>query len=80
MRAVQGAGGFATVLHKGDPDRGAISLLVAERGEGKAVLERRMTPEFYLQMDRSSFIRRAGRLRLARMGRENVPNLIPIAG
>ena len=46
MRAVQTEGGFASVLHKGDPDRGAISLLVAERGEAKAVLERRMTADF----------------------------------
>jgi hypothetical protein len=46
MRRVQSEGGFASVLHKGDPDRGAISLLVAERGEAVAVLERRMAADF----------------------------------
>ena len=42
IRRVQAEGGFASVLHKGDADRGTISLLVAERGETRAVLERRM--------------------------------------
>jgi hypothetical protein len=46
MRQVQGDGGFASVLHKGDPDRGAISLLITERGQAKAVLERRMAADF----------------------------------
>ena len=46
MRQVQGEGGFATVLHRGDPDRGAISLLVVERGQAAAVLERRMAADF----------------------------------
>jgi hypothetical protein len=46
MRGVQGEGGFASILHRGDPDRGAISLLVVERGEAQAVLERRMTADF----------------------------------
>lgn len=46
MRRVQAEGGFASVLHKGDPDRGAISLLIAERGEARTVLERRMSADF----------------------------------
>ena len=46
MRQVQAEGGFASVLHKGDPDRGAISMLIAERGVAKAVLERRMAADF----------------------------------
>ena len=46
VRAVQGDGGFASVLHKGDPDSGTISLLVAERGQPQAVLERRMAADF----------------------------------
>jgi len=46
VRAVQGDGGFASILHKGDPDRGTISLLVAERGQPQAVLQRRMTADF----------------------------------
>jgi hypothetical protein len=46
VRAVQGNGGFASILHKGDPDRGTISMLVAERGQPRAVLERRMSADF----------------------------------
>ena len=46
MRRAQGEGGFATILHRGDPDRGAISLLVTERGRAEAVLERQMGPDF----------------------------------
>ena len=46
MRSVQAEGGFASLLHKGDPDRGAISLLVLERGEARAILERRMAGDF----------------------------------
>jgi len=46
IRRVQAEGGFASVLHKGDADRGTISLLVAERGKTRAVLERRMAADF----------------------------------
>ena len=46
MRGVEGQGGFATILHRGDPDRGAISLLVVERGRAAAVIERRMAADF----------------------------------
>ena len=46
IRSVQSEGGFASVLRKGDEDRGAIALLVVERGQAKAVLERRMASDF----------------------------------
>lgn len=46
VRGVEAGGGFASILHRGDPDRGAISLLVVERGRAEAVLERRMAPDF----------------------------------
>jgi len=46
IRGVQGQGGFASILHRGDSDRGAISLLVVERGNPQAVLERRMAADF----------------------------------
>ena len=46
IRRIQAEGGFATVLRRGDPDRGAISLLVAERGQERAVLERRLSLDF----------------------------------
>lgn len=46
MRGVEAKGGFATIIRRGDPDRGALTLLVASRGELKAVLERRMATDF----------------------------------
>lgn len=46
MRQAQGEGGFATVIKRGDDDRGALILLVAERGQPKAMIERRMGPGF----------------------------------
>jgi hypothetical protein len=46
VRGVQAEGGFASILHKGDPDRGVIGLLIAERGQPQAVLERRMAADF----------------------------------
>lgn len=46
VRGVQAEGGFASILRKGDPDRGVISLLIAERGRPRAVLERRMAADF----------------------------------
>lgn len=46
MRQVEGNGGFTTILHRGDAERGAISLLVASRGDPVAVLERRMAADF----------------------------------
>ena len=46
MRRATSEGGFAAILHRGDPDRGAISLLIVERGQARAVLERRMAAGF----------------------------------
>ena len=46
IRRVEAEGGFATVLQRGDPDRGAISLLVTERGRMTAVLERQLAADF----------------------------------
>ena len=46
MRQVQGEGGFATIINRGDDDRGALILLIAERGLPKALIERRMGPDF----------------------------------
>jgi hypothetical protein len=45
MRRVASAGGFATVLRKGDADRGAIMLVVISRGAHRALLERVLTSE-----------------------------------
>lgn len=46
VRQVQGEGGFASVLRRGDADRGTISLLIAERGCVAGLLERQMAADF----------------------------------
>jgi hypothetical protein len=46
MRRVEAAGGFATLIRRGDPDRGAITLLVSEKGVISAVLERQLDKDF----------------------------------
>ncbi len=46
MRQVQANGGFATIIKRGDDDRGALILLVAERGMPKALIGRRMGADF----------------------------------
>jgi hypothetical protein len=38
-------GDFATVVKKGDPDRGSLLILVASRGRHVACLERMLTPD-----------------------------------
>jgi len=40
MRRVVADGGFATILARGDAERGALLLVVTERGRHAAVLER----------------------------------------
>jgi hypothetical protein len=39
-RRVEASGGFATVLRRGDPERGSLLLLVTSRGRHVACLER----------------------------------------
>jgi hypothetical protein len=46
IRRVQSEGGFAAVLRKGDPDRGALTLIVRERGELRGFLERELGADF----------------------------------
>ena len=46
IRRAQSEGGFAAVLRKGDPDRGAITLIVRERGELRGFLERELGRDF----------------------------------
>ena len=41
IRAVDAAGGFATVLHKGERDAGTLALVIRER-DGTSVLYERM--------------------------------------
>ena len=43
VRQAEAEGGFGTILKRGDPDRGALVLLVACRGSHSACLERALT-------------------------------------
>ena len=45
MRRVEALGGFATIIKRGDPDRGALVLLVTARGIHHACLERALSPD-----------------------------------
>ncbi|WP_019834193.1 DUF1491 family protein [Sphingomonas sp. PR090111-T3T-6A] len=45
IRRVEGEGGHAAVLRRGDPEAGAILLLLAERGAPKMLLERLLDPK-----------------------------------
>ncbi|WP_114227488.1 MULTISPECIES: DUF1491 family protein [Sphingomonas] len=46
IRRAEALGGFGTVLHKGDPTRGTILLVVTERGDHRALLERRLQADW----------------------------------
>lgn len=46
VRRVSAEGGFAAILNKGDPDRGALVLLLRERGAFRGLLERQLGPDF----------------------------------
>ena len=46
MRCVEAGGGFATILQKGDPDRGTLTLILSKRGEFWGILERELGPNF----------------------------------
>ena len=45
LRKVQAAGGFATVLRKGDPESGALLLIIESRGKYLRCLERVLSLE-----------------------------------
>ncbi len=44
LRLAEQAGGFGTVLRKGDADAGSIILLLTERGKPMSTLERLLQP------------------------------------
>lgn len=46
IRRTEAGGGFATVLRKGDPDRGAVTLILQKRGEICGILDRELGPNF----------------------------------
>jgi hypothetical protein len=43
VRRAEASGGFAAIIRKGDPDRGALVLVVTNRGRHVACLERALT-------------------------------------
>jgi hypothetical protein len=45
IRLAERDGGFGAVLSKGDPTAGSIVIVLVERGERKAVLERLLLPD-----------------------------------
>ena len=45
LRNAEQAGGFGAVLKKGDPDRGALILIIGCRGEHFGCLERSLSPD-----------------------------------
>ena len=45
LRAVESAGGFATVLRKGEREAGTILVILAEKGESQRLFERMPNPE-----------------------------------
>ena len=47
MRRAEGGGGFAALLARGDPDAGAILILLRERGTIAALHERVLGPDGY---------------------------------
>ena len=53
-RKAESLGGFAAILQRGDPDRGTILLLIAERGQFVALLERRLAADFTYQWTKTA--------------------------
>lgn len=45
VRRAEAAGDFATILHKGDSERGALLLVISSRGRHVACLERMLSPD-----------------------------------
>jgi hypothetical protein len=43
LRQAETGGGFGAILKRGDPDRGALILMIARRGRHHACLERALT-------------------------------------
>jgi hypothetical protein len=44
VRQAESEGGFGAIVKRGDPDRGALVILVAHRGNHRACLERTLGP------------------------------------
>ncbi|MEO6580529.1 MAG: DUF1491 family protein [Sphingomicrobium sp.] len=46
IRQAESNGGFGTILKRGDPDSGALVLLIAQKGVPIALVERQMGQDF----------------------------------
>lgn len=53
VRRAENGGDFATLLKRGDPDRGSILLVVTSRGRHVAILERMLSPDGAYRWNRS---------------------------
>lgn len=53
VRRVEQGGDFATLLKRGDPDRGSIVLVVTSRGRHVAILERMLSADGAYRWNRS---------------------------
>lgn len=65
LRRAEAAGDFATVLRKGDEDRGSILVLISSRGRHIACLERMVTLDGEYQWRRSGPAESAGSIEIA---------------
>jgi hypothetical protein len=45
VRRAEAEGGFGTIVKRGDPDRGALILIVTRRGEHQAFIVRALGPD-----------------------------------
>jgi hypothetical protein len=45
IRRAEASGGFGAVLHKGDPERGSLLIVIRSRGAYVSCLERSLTPD-----------------------------------
>lgn len=64
LRRVEATGDFATVLHKGDEDRGSILVLVNSRGRHMVCLERVLSLDGDYQWRRSGPAESAGSIEI----------------
>lgn len=45
LRRAEAEGGFGTIVKRGDPDRGSLVLLISQRGQHQACLERALASD-----------------------------------
>ena len=72
IRQAEAGGGFGVVVKRGDPDRGALILLIANRGEHHACLERTLGSDGIYGWQRSGPDRGADNQSLAEWSEKRV--------